>query len=763
MRVWIAWHPAMILAAWGGLATTISGSEQAVAMFYVSTVGNDAFSGKLAEPHAGKTDGPLATLTGARNAIRALKKAGPLPSGGVTVVIRGGTYYLDSTFELTKEDSGTADAPIVYRAASAERVRILGGRPITGFTTHRGKVLKADVGSQGFKGIGFRQLLFDGRRQILARWPNLDPQNPYGGGWIYVDGKPVKHEDVANQSKNSILCRPGDLHTWSRPEEGEVFVFPGYNYGNNILPIKSVDAASRTIHLDADASYGIAPGDRYYIQGLIEELDAPGEWYLDRRTETLYFWPPEPMKGQTVCAPTLDTLIALGPETAYVTIRGLDLACCNKTAVLLTKTNNCLVAGNTIHHVGSYQGSGVAINGGNHNGAAGNDIFEIGNAGISLSGGDRKTLTAADNYAENNYIHHPGVFAKGAAGIRITGVGLRASHNLIHDCPRIGIMLGPGCNNVTVEYNHIRHVNVETEDSGAIYVFGRDWLNARGTRIAYNYCHDSIGYGRQGTRWMSPYYTWCIYLDDNTCGVDVIGNILARAYLAGIHLHNARDNRLENNIIIDCQKHQVQYSGWFEEHRFWRNNQPKMIAAYESMMENPEWRKYRGMDLHPGKAVLPDKLIMANNHLERNIFYWTVPEARALTYRDAPLDLNPSDYNLAWHPGGPITVGCGSRMTLAKPIPDKKDQDAPTDRWPAWWQAQGQDRHSIVADPKFFDIKKDDYRLKPNSPAFKLGFKPIPVEKIGPYQDELRASWPIVEAPGVREHPAKAPDLTNTK
>jgi hypothetical protein len=159
------------------------------------------------------------------------------------------------------------------------------------------------------------------------------------------------------------------------------------------------------------------------------------------------------------------------------------------------------------------------------------------------------------------------------------------------------------------------------------------------------------------------------------------------------------------------------------------------------------------MDLHPAKAVLPDKLIMANNRLERNIFCYTAPEARLMTYRDAPLDLNPSDYNLAWHGGQPLTIGCGSRMTLARPLPDKNDQDSPTDRWPAWWQARGQDRHSLVADPLFVDPKKDDYRLKPGSPAFKLGFQPIPVEKIGPYRDDLRASWPIVEATGVREKP----------
>ena len=63
----------------------------------------------------------------------------------------------------------------------------------------------------------------------------------------------------------------------------------------------------------------------------------------------------------------------------------------------------------------------------------------------------------------------------------------------------------------------------------------------------------------------------------------------------------------------------------------------------------------------------------------------------------------------------------------------------------------------VVADPGFVDPANDDYRLRPDSPAFALGFQPIPVDRIGPYEDELRASWPIREAPGARAPPPPAP------
>ena len=93
---------------------------------------------------------------------------------------------------------------------------------------------------------------------------------------------------------------------------GEVCIFPRYNWWNNIVRIASIDREKRVITLAGDCSYAIRPGDRYYVQGLFEELDAPGEWYLDRAAGKLYFWPPAPLEGKAVYAPTLRTIIEIG-------------------------------------------------------------------------------------------------------------------------------------------------------------------------------------------------------------------------------------------------------------------------------------------------------------------------------------------------------------------------------------------------------------------------------------------------------------------
>jgi len=730
----LVWGASHALASDGPITRAPAGLT-----LYVSPQGNDAWSGGRAAPDVAKADGPLATLEGARNRIRDLKKAGPLPAGGVTVLVRGGEYFLAQPLVLRAEDSGTPQAPVVYRAYGSEKPVLVGGKPVRGFVVHKGAILKADLAAQGLKDVHFRQLFFDGRRQPLARYPNFDPKNPYGGGWAYADGTPIPmYKEIPDESKKQFTYKPQDARTWSKPEDAEVFVFARYNWWNNIVRIASIDREKRLVTLASDASYPIRPGDRYYVRNVFEELDAPGEWYLDRQTQTLYFWPPAPLEGKTVVAPTFRTILNI-TGAANVTVRGFTIECCEDTAVVLDNATDCLVAGCTIRNAGNYHGSGVDVHGGRRNGVVGCDIHEVGSHGVSLNGGDRITLTPAENYADNNYIHHTGVFYKQGVGVNLSGVGNRASHNLIHDGPRFGIQFSG--NNLIIEFNHIRHVNLETADTGAVYTGGRDWISSRGTKIRYNYFHDILGYGLENGKWISPHYAWGVYLDDNTGGVDVVGNIVARCVRGLVHLHNGRDNLVENNILIDGTLQQIETNGWNEGNRMWTTHLPTMIKGYDSVAGQPAWREMRGMDLHPTKAVRPDGTIMSGNVIRTNILYFHDPKAKVFKFSRMSPAYNVCEGNLVYHFGLPLLTG----------QPQAKGTPA-VDEWEAW-KAQWKDTRSLVADPMFVNADKDDYRLKPGSPAFKLGFKPIAVEKIGPYADPLRASWPIIEAPGARETP----------
>src|SRR5262249_46924282 len=125
---------AMLVARVGILAclwcATASMARQTV--LYVSTQGNDSWSGRGAEPTPDGRDGPLASLTGARDKVRAVRAAGTEP-GPVRVVVRGGVYHVDGPLELGPEDSGRADAPVWFEAAPGEYPEVSGGRVITGW------------------------------------------------------------------------------------------------------------------------------------------------------------------------------------------------------------------------------------------------------------------------------------------------------------------------------------------------------------------------------------------------------------------------------------------------------------------------------------------------------------------------------------------------------------------------------------------------------------------------------------------------------
>lgn len=926
-RLALATRRGGLLAVWLLLTVAPAAGETA---FYVAPAGNDAWTGRLAEANATKTDGPFASLDRARAAIRQLKQRGPL-AAAVTVWLRGGVYYLPKTFTLEAADSGSATAPIAYRAMPGETPRLVGGRPIAGFTAHRQSILKADVAQQGFRGVTFEQLFFDGQRQHLARYPNFDPQNPVGGGWAYVAGEfTEKYRDLPDDSRRKLPYAAADARRWQRPTEGRVLVFPRYNWWNNYLPIAALDAERRVLTLAADASYALRPGDRYYVAGLEEELDTPGEWYLDRRSGTLYFWPPAPLAGKTVCAPLVQDIVLLGPGTAHVTLRGLHLECAAKAAVVLNKTEHCRVAGCTVRNVSGYNGAGVAVNGGRDNGVIGCDIFDVGAHGISLGGGDvavnegnQKSLTPAGNYAENNHIARVGVFYKQGCGISVAGVGNRVSRNLIHHVPRWCI--GPSGNKHVIELNHLHHASLETEDTGAIYIHSIDWLSGHGAVIRHNYIHDVLGFGRdpKTKQWTSPYFAWGIYLDWSASGIQVLGNIVARTPRGGIMLHDGRDNRVENNIVVDGGQQQIELSGWTVNTHFWTDGMKrfKWVERYQSVVDQPAWHAPDIKLRDPRQAHLPDGHTMHGNTVARNILYYRDPQAKAFHFRNVLAEHNPSRQNLVWNLGQPVRTdafragkptganllphsGFEGGPTGAPPKgwawhirPTKQDDAVAVDEQPhagrfclrltgrpdeahrgkpswaripsfrtdelaaapgqgyrlvvwlkaaqpntrfeigvqayranqyhwlaaksvtvgtAWasydmafefpgpkqaayhpdmkrlyvrlrlegesgtvwaddaelrpvellspwqaWQAEGRDRDSLVADPRFVDPARDDYRLQSGSPAKKLGFRPIPVENIGCYQDELRASWPIVDpapAPGPETGPVKKQD-----
>ena len=599
----------------------------------------------------------------------------------------------------------------------------------------------------------FRQLFCGGERQTLARYPNVDPDDPHGGRWAHVAA--VEGEE----NHTEFFYGSDESHAWDHPEDGQVAIFGGYDWAFRIVPLAGYVAEERKIVL-GDRSWGpLRIGDRYFIEGLFEELDAPGEWYLDPRTETVYFWPPDPKRINEVTAPLAETVVRMD-NTAHVAVQGFVIEVCGGDAVQVMRSHDCIIGGNVIRHCGA---NAIVIKESERCIARGNDISDCGHGGIALAGGDRVTLQPGNNVADNNYIHHCSrIWKTYRPAVYVQGVGNRVSHNLIHDMPHAGILLNG--NDHQVEYNIVHHVNLESSDTGGFYFCSRDWTQ-RGNVIRYNIFYECGGFGKTNSwapvqegkvEFRYPHFTWGIYLDDPTTGTHVYGNILYRVPICALHNHGGRDNTWENNILFDCPAMQegALSPQWSEWESVYKKLHEARYPGSPYLERYPELASYA--DTRPEE--------MSGVHFLRNIACYTIEGTRIL--REA------TGHFPYWLGYGAEAWGGVNRQLLYAIHMYKEDAQSNTWDYNCFyvepglelcvklqltpepqqlitfeeWQRLGYDTHSLLADPLFED--RDSFRLRADSPAIKLGFKPIPVDEIGLYEDASRASWPVQEVPG---------------
>jgi hypothetical protein len=667
-------------------------------VYYISPDGNNAWSGTLQAANAEKTDGPFASLERARDAIRALKKAGPLPKGGVTVILTAGVHEREAPFELSEADSGTAEAPIVYRAQSGAAVRLTGGKTVANWVpvtnpdivkqlapAARGKVVKADLKALGITdtgspGGGGIELFFADRPMTLSRWPNE--------GFTKVTGlvEPGTRKVRGTKgSKTGKFMYQGDRpKRWADEKAPWVHGYWFWDWSDERHAVESIDAEKRIIAVKPPYhSYGYRVGQWFYAFNLLSEIDQPGEWYLDREAGTLYFWPPGSVEEERAVVSVAPSLVQM-QKVSHVTLRGLILEACRGTAVTIRGGTDCHVVGCTLRNLG---GTAVSIAGATDSGVFGCDITQTGNGGIALRGGERKSLTPARLYAENNHIHHYARWNRMyKAAIHLSGVGNRASHNLIHNAPHMAI--GFSGNDHRIEFNEIHSVCYESNDAGAMYA-GRNWT-MRGTVIRHNYLHHITGFEGRG----------CVgvYLDDMYCGTDIVGNVFYNVTRAAF-IGGGRDNRVANNIFVDCRPAlhiDARAMGWASYHVKTTMTDRLKAMPYQS----ETWRKRYPelVDILEDEPAAPKGNVVARN------------------------------------------ISVGGRWDGVHPRARKyvKFEDNLID----------EDPHFAVAPPKGFALRDD-------SPAFDLGFQRIPLEKIGLYADERRASWPVDHAVRPMAEPPK--------
>lgn len=662
-------------------AVCFSASPSAARDLYVAANGRDAWSGRFAEPRADGTDGPFATLERARDELRKRKAAGGAPMGPVTVHVRGGEYIRDRAFELTAEDSGDEKAPNTYRAYGNEKVNLIGGKPVKEFKpvtdaavlkrldeSARGHVVQANLKAAGVVDLGDAvapgrriELFFNGQPMTLARWPNEGFARTAG----VVGGKPIESHGIKGDAVGAFTYEGDRPRRWTAENDIRLHGYWFWDWADAYEKVASLDVDKRVIStVPPYHGYGYRKGARWYAVNLLAELDRPGEWYLDRKTSTLYFWPPAATEAGKAFVSVLDEMVRMN-STSHVTIRGVTLAFNRGTAVNIRGGTHCLIDACTIKNVG---GAAVTIAGGTENGVTGCDIHNIGDSGISLSGGDRKTLTPGRHYAIDNHIHH---YSRATqtyrTAVSAAGVGNRIAHNLMHDAPHMAI--GLSGNEHVIEFNEVHTVCMDTDDAGALYM-GRDWT-WRGNVIRYNYFHH-VGRFKGGIGVQS------VYLDDWASGSTVFGNVFYKAG-RGVLVGGGRDNTVENNIFVDCTPAVHVDSrglGWARSYFDGRDN---------TLIERLNAVPYK---VPPWSARYPELLKL---------------------YDDEPAVAKGNQVLRN------ICVG-GRWLDLHDGLTEKVVHVAD---------------NLVDGDPHFVDAERQNFQLKGDSPAFKLGFQRIPVEQIG--------------------------------
>ena len=635
--------------------------------WYVSAGGDDGATGRDAH-HALRT--PAAGLA----------KLHP----GDTLLLAG-LHALSEPLVIGPELSGTAEQPTRIGALTGSAAGLSGAVELTGFEPQGDGLYRV-----AWRGSPPAMVVQYGERLILARYPNWDADQPFTSGWAYA----APADPAAPEPKRTLRLKPGDWRRWAEPSRGRVSIFSGHEWWNNLVPIDSYDAESGVVHLAEDCSYEIGAEDRFFVEGLPEELDAPGEWCLDPDGRYLLFRPDQQAGLDEMRAVQTPTLLRL-EGARNVEISGLDLAECAATAVVLSNCVGCRVTACEVRAVGGYGGSGIAVYGGHDNRVDGCVIADIGSHGIALSGGDPVSRTAGRNRADNNDISDVGRVYKQGAGISLSGAGNVASQNSIRLVPRWGIVFG-GPDHL-IECNELADTSQETTDTGAIYGGSLNWLSAHGTVIRGNVIDRPIGRGRRNGEWWSPFYAWGIYLDWSAMGVTVEGNVIRDAPRAGIMVHDGRYNSVRNNLILDCgggehdQGSQIECSGWHTEHFFWlRGLGFGWVKQFESVADQPAWHTPDSTLHDPRQSALPDGRTMHDNRIERNLMVWTHPRAKAIWYRNVDYAANPSDRNLLWHPGQPLLTGIRRIEAVSGPnrIPNPELRTADGAELPAHWSAR---------------------------------------------------------------------------
>lgn len=716
---------ALCLYALAGGASQVAATVTTV---YVAPDGRDSGDGSATRPFAG--------LGRAQSAVRELKASSA--TGPITVELAAGTYRFAAPLVFTAADSGRDDAPITYTAAPGAVVKLTGSVALQPkWTPFRDGILQTPVPA----GVVFDQLFVNGTRQVRARFPNFNAAHPLrdGPGYLQIaDGTNQRPDKWV--SYDPIAFSPRE---WKNPTTGLVHGFQTHNWGNLQYRVAGVDRGRHRLLLGAGGwqlqrTQGLGrareAGSPIYVENILEELDAPGEWFLDTATSTLFWLPPSETKAATALiegVSTKDLIAVRGTAAApvrHLAFRGLTFT---QTRLTFMENYEPVSRGDwAIHRGGAFFVEGaedIAIEDCDFDHVGGNAVFlsaynrrvvvrgcrffHTGESAVACVGspaavrnyqtwddqdlfgkkwiadpakidptpGPRTPDYPADCIVENCTMSEIGDFGKQVAGVFIAmSHRITVRHCTIYGTARAGICINDGTwGGHLIADCDIWDTIRETGEHGPFNSWGRDrmWLREGGLRkelVALDALDPTVIRHNRIANYRPSVSAgnWTIDLDDGSSRYEITDNLNLGSTL------KLRDGFLRtvwNNIFVSAVP--LGFHVWPAESgdRLFQNI--TVVAG-----------------ARPGQLEAEATLI------------------RPIRMRDATWAAG-MDRNLYWN------VNTGAFRVEG-------------DDWAAW-QAKGFDRNSLFADPQFIDPLSGNYHVRATSPAIALGFKNFPMDGFG--------------------------------
>ena len=659
-----------------------------VMIFHVSNTGDDE--------NSGSENKPFRSIPKARDALRERLAA----DSGITcatVFIHAGIYALDETLDLDASDSNFGKCTVTYSSCDGQ-VRIIGGKILTGIeplsNMHiserlapevRGRIMQCDLRANGISDSGrivsrghardyapsHLELFFNGSPMNLAQYP--DP-----GRFLEISGAPTgRLEDGFYYDSDRPKLWKDDSDIWVRG-------YWGYDHANTNERIDRFDKEEK--HISTHPDYGLyffGKGNRFYFFNVLEELDTPGEFYVDRESGFVYLYPVSETADSEIIASVLESPVIALKNASGISFEGLTVEGGRGHGFEISDCEGISIKECIIRNLGM---CGVRIDRGRRYSITGCDIFNTGDGCVRVDAGDRHTLESGETVISNNDFHH---FARLSrcyrSGVNDFGVGTRVTNNIFHDCPHSAIFFRS--NDLFVGHNEFYNVCTETGDCGAVY--GDSDYSIAGVEITGNYFHHMAGYGDGSVS---------VYADACLSFVRIIGNYFFETTQT-VYSNGGYRNSIVNNVFVRCD--------------------PIGYISAEGM--------------HPGQGVREQM-----DGIRKEWFYDKKPNMPPYSVR-YPEMLEVYGY---FEKTKDVTA-----MVPALVFFENNVICGPTTRMNRHWTVTDDmvvENGNYTADEdEFEDIEFSDIRLRSDSAAFGSGYMRADSEAAGLLPDEMRASAPV--------------------